>query len=206
MIRAAILDVDGVLTYFRSAWQHLHRVLGTDDWASVNREAYKAGLINYRDWALVDALLWMGVPRTWIEVPITLRRGALELLKLLRDSDVLVIAVSGGLNYTGIPIRGYVNYFISNELVFNEDGSLISVRVNVENKDIVDELVNELGLDWDYVMAIGDSDMDLPMLRRARYSIAYNPVNEEVANTARIIVNSDTLYPIIDIVRAILIK
>ncbi len=208
MIRAAILDVDGVLTYFRSAWQHLHRVLGTDEWASVNRDAYKAGgLINYRDWALVDALLWMDVPRTWTEVPITLRRGgALELLRFLRDNNVLIIAVSGGLNYTGIPIRDYVNYFISNELVFDDNGSLISVRVNVENKDIVNELVSELGLDWDYVMAVGDSDMDLPMLKRARYSIAYNPVNDEVANAARIVINSDTLYPLIDIVRAILGK
>ncbi|WP_243665746.1 HAD-IB family phosphatase [Vulcanisaeta sp. JCM 16159] len=166
MIKAAILDVDGVLTYFRSAWQHLHRVLGTDDWASINREAYKAGLINYRDWALVDALLWMDVPRTWIEVSITLRKGALELLKFLKDNGVLVIAVSGGLNYTGIPIRDYVNYFVSNELIFDEDGSLISVKVNVENKNIIHELINELGLDWDYVMAVGDSDMDLPMLRR----------------------------------------
>ncbi|GAB6943470.1 HAD-IB family phosphatase [Vulcanisaeta sp. JCM 14467] len=205
MIRAAILDVDGVLTYFRSAWQHLHRVLGTDEWASINRDAYKAGLINYRDWALVDALLWMGVPRSWIEIPITLRRGALELLKFLRERDVSIIAVSGGLNYTGIPIRDYVNYFISNELIF-DNGALISVKVNVENKEIIDELIRELRLDWDYVMAVGDSDMDLPMLRRARYSIAYNPVNEEVANAARIVVNSNTLYPIIDIARAILGK
>ncbi|ADY01786.1 phosphoserine phosphatase (serB) [Vulcanisaeta moutnovskia 768-28] len=204
MIRAAILDVDGVLTYFRSAWQHLHRVLGTEEWASLNREAYASGLINYRDWALVDALLWMGVPRSWVEVPVTLRRGTLELLKFLRDNDVLVIAVSGGLNYTGIPIREYINYFISNELVLDNDDSLISVKVNVENKNIVNDLINRLGLDWDYVMAVGDSDMDLPMLRRARYSIAYNPVNEEVANAARIVINSDTLYPLIDLVKAIL--
>ncbi|MGC8607683.1 MAG: HAD family hydrolase [Vulcanisaeta sp.] len=204
MIRAAILDVDGVLTYFRSAWQHLHRVLGTEEWASLNREAYISGLINYRDWALVDALLWMGVPRSWVEVPVTLRRGTLELLKFLRDNDVLVIAVSGGLNYTGIPIREYINYFISNELVLDNDDSLISVKVNVENKNIVNDLINRLGLDWDYVMAVGDSDMDLPMLRRARYSIAYNPVNEEVANAARIVINSDTLYPLIDFVKAIL--
>ncbi len=145
--------------------------------------------------------------KTWVEVPpITLRRGgALELLRFLRDNNVLVIAVSGGLNYTGIPpIRDYVNYFISNELVFDDNGSLISVRVNVENKDIVNELVSELRLDWDYIMAVGDSDMDLPMLKRARYSIAYNPVNDEVANAARIVINSDTLYPLIDIVRAIL--
>ncbi|WP_243680881.1 HAD hydrolase family protein [Vulcanisaeta souniana] len=53
-------------------------------------------------------------------------------------------------------------------------------------------------------MAIGDSDMDIPMLRRARYSIAYNPVSEEVANIARIVINSDTLYPLIDVTKAIL--
>ncbi len=204
MIKAAILDVDGVLTYFRSAWQHLHRVLGTDEWAMVNRDAYKAGLINYRDWALVDTLLWMGVPRSWVEVPVTLRRGALELLRLLRENDVIIIAVSGGLNYTGVPIRDYTNYFISNELVFDEDGSLLTVKVNVESKDVINGLMGELGIGWDYVMAVGDSDMDLPILRRARYSIAYNPIDEEVANAARIVVNSNTLYPLIDIARAIL--
>ncbi len=206
MIKAAIIDVDGVLTYFRSAWQHLHRILGTDDWASINRDAYKAGLINYRDWALVDALLWMDVPRTWVEPPVTLRRGALELLTFLKDNGVVTIALSGGLNYTGIPIRNYIDYFISNEFVFDGNNSLISVRVNVENKDFADEIVKNVGVSWDEVMAIGDSDMDLPILRRAKYSIAYNPVNEDVANAARIVVNSDTLYPLLDIARAILGK
>ncbi|WP_243680879.1 HAD-IB family phosphatase [Vulcanisaeta souniana] len=124
MIRVAILDVDGVLTYFRSAWQHLHKVLGTDNWALINRAAYSSGLINYRDWALTDALLWIGVPRTWIEIPITLRKGAVELLRFLRDNGIRIIAVSGGLNYTGIPpIKNYVDYFISNELIFNEDNT-----------------------------------------------------------------------------------
>ncbi|BDR92285.1 HAD family hydrolase [Vulcanisaeta souniana] len=204
MIRVAILDVDGVLTYFRSAWQHLHKVLGTDNWALINRAAYSSGLINYRDWALTDALLWIGVPRTWIEIPITLRKGAVELLRFLRDNGIRIIAVSGGLNYTGIPIKNYVDYFISNELIFNEDNTLLSVRVNVENKDFINELITGMGISWDDTMAIGDSDMDIPMLRRARYSIAYNPVSEEVANIARIVINSDTLYPLIDVTKAIL--
>ncbi|MFP3215715.1 MAG: HAD-IB family phosphatase [Vulcanisaeta sp.] len=204
MIRAAVLDVDGVLTYFRSAWMHLHRILGTDYWASINRDAYRAGLINYRDWALVDALLWFGVPRTWAEPPVTLRSGAPELLGLLKSNDVKIIAVSGGLSYTWAPLRNYVDYFISNELVYDEYGSLISVRVNVENKDFVDNLIKELGIAWDQVLAVGDSDMDIPMLRKAKYSIAYNPTNEEVANAARIVINSDTLYPLVDVVKAIL--
>jgi phosphoserine phosphatase len=183
---------------------HLHRILGTDYWASINRDAYRAGLINYRDWALVDALLWFGVPRTWAEPPVTLRSGAPELLGLLKSNDVKIIAVSGGLSYTWAPLRNYVDYFISNELVYDEYGSLISVRVNVENKDFVDNLIKELGIAWDQVLAVGDSDMDIPMLRKARYSIAYNPTNEEVANAARIVINSDTLYPLVDVVKAIL--
>ncbi|MFZ8806906.1 MAG: phosphoserine phosphatase, partial [Pyrobaculum sp.] len=43
--RAVILDVDGVITPFRSAWQRLHAVLGTD--AQLNRELYKLGAIDY---------------------------------------------------------------------------------------------------------------------------------------------------------------
>jgi len=204
MIRAAVLDVDGVLTYFRSAWMHLHRILGTDAWATINRDAYRAGLINYRDWALVDALLWFGVPKTWVEPPVTLRKGAVELLKLLRNNGIRVIALSGGLNYTGVPIKDYVDYFISNELIFDEDYSLISVKVNVESKDFIKDLLGKLGVTWDQVLAVGDSDMDLPILKSARYSIAYNPLSEEVANTARVIINSDTLYPVIDVINAIL--
>ncbi len=204
MIRAAVLDVDGVLTYFRSAWQHLHKILGTDNWALINRDAYRSGLINYRDWALTDALLWTGVPRTWIEIPVTLRKGAYDLLRFLRDNGVRVITVSGGLNYTGIPIRNYVDYFISNELIFDENNTLLSVRVNVENKDFINELITGMGISWDEVMAVGDSDMDIPILKRARYSIAYNPVSEEVASMVRIVINSDTLYPLIDIAKVVL--
>ncbi|MFB6470803.1 MAG: HAD-IB family phosphatase [Vulcanisaeta sp. AZ3] len=204
MIKAAILDVDGVLTHFRSAWQHLHRILGTETWASVNRDAYKEGLIDYKDWALVDALLWFGVPRMWVEPPITLRKGALDLLKVLKDSGVKVIAVSGGLNYTAVPIGNYVDYFISNELVIGDDESLISVRIVVENKGFVDELIKEMGINWDEVIAVGDSDMDMPMLKRAGYPVAYNPVSENVINTARIVINSDTLYPLINIIKIIL--
>jgi Phosphoserine phosphatase len=116
----------------------------------------------------------------------------------------LVIALSGGLNYTEVPIKDYVDYFISNELIFDEDYSLISVKVNVENKDFIKDLLGKLGVTWDQVLAVGDSDMDLPILKSARYSIAYNPMSEEVANTARVIINSETLYPVIDVINAIL--
>ncbi|WP_069807930.1 HAD family hydrolase [Vulcanisaeta thermophila] len=204
MITTAILDVDGVLTYFKSAWQHLHRILGTEYWASINREAYKAGLINYRDWAITDALLWFGVPKTWAEPPITLRRGAIELLRTLKAANMRIIAITGGLNYTGAPIRDYVNHYISNELIYDESGNLISVRVNVESKEVINEILNQLGIDWNEVLAIGDSEMDIPMLTKAKYSIAYNPTSNEVAGSAKIVIQSETLYPVIKVVKAIL--
>jgi len=201
VIKVAILDVDGVLTMFKSAWQYLHGLLGLSEWARINREAYLRGLIDYRDWALADVLLWFNVPRRWTRPPLNLRPGSVELLELLRNNGVRIIAVSGGLDYTRDALAGLVDDYLSNELIYVDD-VLFSVRVNVESKDPVIGLIS--GIPWSEVLAIGDGENDIPMLRLAKYSIAYNPVSDEVANAANIVINSPTLYPVVDIVREIL--
>jgi len=80
--RAVILDVDGVITPFRSAWQRLHAVLGTD--AQLNRELYKLGAIDYYEWALYDVLLWRGIPRGIAEARFQTRRGLDALCRALQ--------------------------------------------------------------------------------------------------------------------------
>jgi phosphoserine phosphatase len=203
VVRLAVLDVDGVLTMFRSAWQYLHGLLGLSEWARVNSEAYRRGLIDYRDWALVDALLWFNVPRRWTRPMVTLRPGALELLQVLKRGGVRVLAVSGGLDYVQDVLGGLVDLYLSNRLIYVED-ALFSVTVDVENKNPAIELVEREGVRWDEVLAIGDGENDIPILRLAKYSVAFNPVNEDVANAANIVIDSPTLYPVIDAVKQFL--
>ena len=201
MIRLAILDVDGVLTMFKSAWQYLHAILGVSHIAKANYEAYRARLIDYRDWAFVDLMLWYGTSRRWSRPKITLRPGALELLELLRKNNVYIMAVSGGLDFTGDVVGGHVDEYVSNRMIYRGD-SLVSVEVNVEGKDYIIKRVEEMGFSWNEVLAIGDSEIDIPLLSRALYSIAYNPLSDAVARAARVTVNSSTLYPVVDIVNA----
>lgn len=77
--KAVILDVDGVITPFRSAWQRLHNVLGTD--GELNKLLYKLGVIDYYEWALYDVLLWHGAPRRFIEAYFQTTKGLDTLVK-----------------------------------------------------------------------------------------------------------------------------
>ncbi len=203
MIKLAIIDVDGVLTHFRSAWRRLHAIFETDEWANASRVAFAKGLIDYDDWALIDAFMWLGMPLKWISAPITLRDGAIDLLRLLKRRGVVIVALSGGLNSVLKYIEDYVDYYISNEVVFDDNELLSGLIVNVDSKKFVDDIVALLNCSWKEVLAIGDSEMDIPMLEKAGYSIAYNPTSEKVARVAKFVVSSDTLYPVVRLVEAL---
>jgi len=207
-IRYAILDVDGVVIRHRSSWQYIHSVLGTRDIANIHREAaLEKGLIDYRDWAFVDAFLWRNSYRGDISLTYDdLVPGVLDLLRLLRKHRVMVIMVSGGLELAYDLVRDYVDLYISNRLVY-KDGRVFSVKVNVCSKDcIIDVLERAFNIDWDRTVAIGDGSIDMPFISRAGYSIAFNPVEEDVAKVARFVVYSGDMYPVISIVRCLLDK
>ena len=189
-VSVAVFDVDGVIYPFRSAWQRIHAVLGVD--ASINRELYRSGLITYDEWAYVDVALWLGVSRRWIEAPPKPRRG-LKLLCRALDRFRLRIAVSGGLNYTGRPIANCFDYYITNELVYSGD-DLAGVKMIVrewEKYRVVDEVIKRHGYSWSDAVAVGDSENDIPIIRSAAYSIAFNPVSDRVARAANIVIRGD---------------
>lgn len=189
-VSVAVFDVDGVIYPFRSAWQRIHAVLGVD--AGLNRELYRSGLITYDEWAYVDVALWLEVPRRWVEAPPMPRRGLTKLCSVLSRFR-LRIAVSGGLNYTGEPLAGCFDYYVTNELVYS-GSELVGVRVIVrewEKYRIADELIRRHGYSWSDAVAVGDSENDIPMMRAAARSIAFNPVNDRVARSAGVVIRGD---------------
>ncbi|MEM1890094.1 MAG: HAD family phosphatase [Pyrobaculum sp.] len=193
--KAVILDVDGVITPFRSAWQRLHNVLGTD--GELNKLLYKLGVIDYYEWALYDVLLWHGAPRRFVEAYFQTTKGLDTLCKVLHNSGVYSIALSAGVGYTRKLARCF-HFYVVNELVY-KDGAVNTVVVSVSdrNKDqVAEEILSLLGASWQDTVAIGDGEADLSMLKKAGYSIAFNPVSEEVARSADVVIRADTLYPL----------
>ncbi len=206
-VRFAILDLDGVILKVRSSWQLLHRRIGTENLARVHREAAWRGIIDYAEWALADVFLWLGSPKGWTRCTITeLYPGAIMLLKLLRRSGVTTVILSGGLDIACPVLKPYVDMYISNKILY-ENGVIAGVRVQVNSKQTyADFLERALRLDWSKTLAVGDSIIDVPILERAEYSIAFNPADEEVTKAAKIVVYSESLYPVIKIVSTLLQK
>lgn len=90
------------------------------------------------------------------------------------------------------------HFYVVNELVY-KDGAVNTVVVSVSdrNKDqVAEEILSLLGASWQDTVAIGDGEADISMLKKAGYSIAFNPVSEEVARSADVVIRADTLYPL----------
>ncbi len=204
-LKFAILDLDGVILRSRSSWQLLHKRIGTEKLSQIHREAAWRGIIDYAEWALVDAFLWLNTPRGWTRCTYTdLYPGAIKLLRLLYKHGVFIVILSGGLDIACPLLKPYVDLYISNRLVY-ENGVVAGVRVQVDSKyTYVNFLERSLKLDWSRTLAIGDSIIDVPVLERAEFSIAFNPADEEVTRVAKIVVYSESLDPVVEIVNSIL--
>jgi len=197
-----VLDVDGVVTFFRSAWKRVHNILGVG--AEMGRSAYKMGLIDYRDWALVDSFLWRGVGRRWVEVPFSTRPGLEELINYVRSRGLKVVGISAGVSFTR-RIQGLFDFFVVNDLLY-KDNALYTINVVVEEDKvpIVDDILNLIGVRWDDVIAVGDSPIDIPILEKAGYSIAFNPLDYSVISAADCVIYSEDLYPVLERIRSLL--
>jgi len=203
MYRVFVFDVDGVLTPFRSAWQRLHSILGLD--AKRNAELYSKGYIDYFEWALVDTLYWFGVPKIHVEKYFQPRRGFDELCAFMSSTNLWRIAVSAGVGYTR-RLSHCFDFFLVNDVVYKHSAVWsIAVWIDNENKDDrAGEVLKLLDADWGDVIAVGDGESDISILRRAGLAIAFNPTSEKVEEVAHVVIRSDTLYPLVKYLKRII--
>jgi phosphoserine phosphatase len=115
--------------------------------------------------------------------------GAERMFEALQDAGVRTLLVSGGFDFfTGrLKKRLGIDYTLSNAL--ESSGGKLTGRVDGPVVDgalkasKVRELIADLGITRDQVIALGDGANDLPMLAEAGVSIAYHakPVVREKA-------------------------
>ncbi len=212
--KALVTDVDGVITEVDSVWQFLHKEFGTLKEAERNKRLYEAGVIDYDGWAKLDAMLWRG--RTFDEVMAALRKvgvrkGAKELIDFAKSKGLKVIAVSAGIDtlYFVLKERGVdFDYFFANKLVFDKGGRVtghvISVVEAGSKGEFVKVIAKVLGIDTSEIIAIGDSEVDIPMFEVCGYSIAFNPKSSEVASKAKKVVTGNDLYGVLEELKKLL--
>jgi len=198
--KLVVFDVDGVLTEVESIWRYLHRKLGTLKQAEVNAKAYYNGLISYEEWAKRDVALWRGIPKEVlisIVNNIPLRRGARDLISFLKAKGLIVVALSAGLSLITRRIKDVLGLDreLSNDLIFDKNGKVsgdVVVKVRADNKGLVlKKLLNEYNLTGKECIAVGDSEVDIPMFKEVGLSVAFSPKDIKVAEAADVTIYGD---------------
>jgi len=197
-----VFDVDGVLTEVDSIWKFIHMRLGTLKRAEANALAYYSGRITYEEWARRDVALWRGRTKEEMEAivkDIPLRRGAKELISFLKLRGLVVVALSAGLDLITKKVKEQLGLDeeFSNVLVFDEEDRVkgeVVVRVSADNKGLVlRKICAKYGVLKDACIAVGDSEVDIPMFEEAGLSVAFSPKTKEVARRADVAIYGDLL-------------
>jgi len=209
--RAIVFDVDGVLVEVDSIWRYIHRRLGTLDKAIKYAEMFHRGQISYEEWAYLDARLWRGIKKSTfksIVSQIPFKRGARELVEQLKSLGLKIIAISAGLDILTKRVVEElgIDSAVSNEMIFEDDvfTGVVKVHVTYNNKgEVMREVLSSLGVDTRESIAVGDSEVDIPMFSVAGLAIAFNPKSPEVIYQADITVIGE-LYTLQKVVQKVL--
>ncbi len=206
-IQVIVFDVDGVLTKINSVWRFLHIELGTWNIARKHYKMFMNGEITYEQWAKYDVQLWRGISIENIEKildKIVIRDGARELISFLKEKGLKIIAISAGLDVLTNKISKEIGIdrAYSNKLVVKNGILTGEVLVDVDfysKGKILEELFEIFGIGEENIIVVGDSEVDIPMMKKSCFSIAFNPSNVSVINACNIAIFSNSLcslYPI----------
>jgi phosphoserine phosphatase len=188
-----VFDMEGTLTADPTVWELMHLKVGTWESHGVPYwEQFKAGEIDYDEFARLDVGCWKGAPLEWLDAAVggvPLMPGCEELLAFLVARGIHVAIISNGLERLGMRLGaqfGFANVVANREVV--RDGRLtgeLEIVVPFDGKGAALERIAErLGISLKAVMAVGDGPADVEMFRRAGAGVAFASTHAEVAEAA----------------------
>lgn len=204
-IRLVVFDVDGTLTQHSSVWWRLHELFGTTKEGRLYFDQYFAGEINYGQWADYDAALWTGksVARVMEIVAATkLVHGVREAITTLNERGIKTAILSGGLDIMADDIarRAGIEYVLTNNLG-HKDGVLTGTVENIvgwaDKAKHIHTILEHFGMTLEETAFVGDGRNDMSVLSVVGLSIAFNPEDQEVADTAQIVIRENDLRAIL---------
>jgi phosphoserine phosphatase len=191
--RLVAFDMEGVLTADPTVWEIVHCKLGT--WQSHGLpywEAYRAGKLEYDEFARMDVGVWAGVPVDLLReaaAEVALMHGCAELLGALREAGAHVAIISNGLLCVAERFRDEfgVEHVFANRVVTEDaklTGGLEILVPYVSKGDVLRGLAQKLGVGKDGIASVGDSDSDIAMFRESGLGVAFRPVTRSVSSAA----------------------
>lgn len=208
VIKLVVFDVDGTLTKHSSIWWRLHEYFGTQKLGKKYYDEYFAGLIDYKEWARLDAELWKGrhvseVIRVVNETELV--PGAKEAIAELKHRGLHVAILSGGLDImaNNIAKRLGIEYVLTNRLIVNDDRLAGEVEILVgwaEKAKELKQIANHFKVSLDETAYVGDGKNDVSAFKVAGLSIAFMPEYDEVADAADKVILKNDLREILKVI------
>lgn len=205
VVKLVVFDVDGTLTLHTSIWWRLHEHFNTEKEGKLFYDQYFSGQISYNEWADLDAGLWKGRSleevRKLVEAT-ELVPGAAETVTRLKEHGLYVAILSGGLDILAenIAIRLGIEYVLANRLLHRNGVLTGEVEVYVGWGEKVQELkqiCNHFNVPLSETAFVGDGRNDISVFGVVGLSIAFNPEDEQVAESAMLTIKENDLRSIL---------
>lgn len=178
-----VFDIDGTITRHVSSWRYIHEKLGLwDVLAKKYQDQFLAGKISYRRFCELDAAHWKGMDADKLHDVfrnVRYSRNARRAIKKLKDKGFKLVAISTGLQFITDRIKKEMkfDYVIGNRLNVRKGRLTGSVTINISHGakgKTVRTILKRFGVKPSEMIAVGDSEGDIPMIKLAGYSVAFN--------------------------------
>ena len=204
-VRLVVFDVDGTLTRHSSIWWRLHELFGTTKEGRLYFDQYFSGEITYEQWANYDVALWAGEPVSKVMDAVAATKlvpGVRETISTLCEHGIKTAILSGGLDIMADDIaqRAGIEFVLTNKLG-HKDGILTGTVENTigwaEKAKFIHTILDHFGMTLEETAFVGDGRNDMSVLKIVGLSIAFNPEDQEVADSAQVVVRENDLRAIL---------
>jgi phosphoserine phosphatase len=202
-----IFDIDGTITRHISSWRYIHERLDLwDALAHKYQEQFLSGKISYKRFCELDAAHWKGLSEKKlydIFKEVKYSKNAARAIRTLKKKGFMLAAVSTGLQFMTDRIKKEFGFdFVLGNRLDTKNGKLTGgVTINIGHGakgKTVRSMLKRYNVKPSEAIAVGDSDGDIPMMKLAGYSIAFNPASEKVSMSADYVCGSDDFMEVCD--------
>ncbi len=204
-------DLDGTLIDAESSWRVIHRMLGTEKLAEVNRIRYERGEISYAEWAELDVKLWKGVSLgslyERLRASVKPMKNMAKALRELKSMGFYVGVLSAGVDVMARLVHEIVplDFVKINRLLTDERGRITGVNVEVcfDNKgEVLVSLAHEMGIRLEDVVAVGDGENDVSMFKLPiGLRIAFNATSQALTSLADYVISEKDLMLVVGAIK-----
>jgi phosphoserine phosphatase len=191
-IKLVAFDLDGTLVEEKSSWRKVHEFFGTEEKSDEGLKLYVDGKINYEQFVAHDLSLWpKGISKNvfnYVFSKIPLSEGAKEVVTEIKKRGKLVAIVSSGISLLAEKVSKElgVDFFIANEIVFDEKGrstgsGIATVDLNKKDEALL-KILEKVNIKPQEVLGVGDSEFDLSFLKVCGYSVLLRKKDSQMGN------------------------